>query len=218
MDTAGSWVYRWAMNASAPKLAGRVAVAVLLVLVATGTVLAAAATRTATPAPAVAEPAAASPAAEPSARPEKSPKPEKSPEAEKAEDTETPEGSPSPANLARIVERLAAAGIATTQDDLAALATKVGVGGAMRVLRLADASGTTPAEIVGMFEGGMGWGEIVRELKLDIGPGNGSVMGQGKGLDTAAKAAAKAARAEAKAARAAERAAAKAARHPGAGD
>jgi len=216
MDTAGSRDYRWAMNASAPRLAGRVAVAVLLVLVATGTVLAAAATRTAAPAPAVAEPAAASPATEPSAKPDKSPKPEKSPEAEKADDTETAEGSPSPANLARIVERLAASGITTTADDLAALAAKVGVGGAMRVLRFADESGKTTADIIGMFEGGMGWGEIARELKLDIGPGNGSVMG--KGQDTAAKAAAKAARAEAKAARAAERAAAKAARQAGAGD
>lgn len=198
------------MNASAPRLASRVAVAVLLVLVAGGTVLAAAVTRPVAPAPAVAEPAASaspsvatSPEPEKSPRPEKSPKPETSPEAGAAEKAEE---SPSPANLARIVERLAGAGITTTADDLAALAAKVGVGGAIRVLRFAEASGKTSAAIVDMFEAGKGWGDIARELKLDIGPGNGSVMGQGKGLDSAAKAAARAARAEAKAVRAAERA------------
>ena len=198
------------MNASAPRLASRVAVAVLLVLVAGGTVLAAAVTRPVAPAPAVAEPAASaspsvatSPEPEKSPRPEKSPKPETSPEAGAAEKAEE---SPSPANLARIVERLAGAGITTTADDLAALAAKVGVGGAIRVLRFAEASGKTSAAIVDMVEAGKGWGDIARELKLDIGPGNGSVMGQGKGLDSAAKAAAKAARAEAKAVRAAERA------------
>lgn len=198
------------MNASAPRLASRVAVAVLLVLVAGGTVLAAAVTRPVAPAPAVAEPAASaspsvatSPEPEKSPRPEKSPKPETSPEAGAAEKAEE---SPSPANLARIVERLAGAGITTTADDLAALAAKVGVGGAIRVLRFAEASGKTSAAIVDMVEAGKGWGDIARELKLDIGPGNGSVMGQGKGLDSAAKAAARAARAEAKAVRAAERA------------
>lgn len=192
------------MNASAPRLASRVAVAVLLVLVAGGTVLAAAVTRPVAPAPAVAEPAAsASPSVATSPEPEKSPKPETSPEAGAAEKAEE---SPSPANLARIVERLAGAGITTTADDLAALAAKVGVGGAIRVLRFAEASGKTSAAIVDMFEAGKGWGDIARELKLDIGPGNGSVMGQGKGLDSAAKAAARAARAEAKAVRAAERA------------
>lgn len=198
------------MNASAPRLASRVAVAVLLVLVAGGTVLAAAVTRPVAPAPAVAEPAASaspsvatSPEPEKSPRPEKSPKPETSPEAGAAEKAEE---SPSPANLARIVERLAGAGITTTADDLAALAAKVGVGGAIRVLRFAEASGKTSAAIVDMVEAGKGWGDIARELKLDIGPGNGSVMGQGKGVDSAAKAAARAARAEAKAVRAAERA------------
>lgn len=192
------------MNASAPRLASRVAVAVLLVLVAGGTVLAAAVTRPVAPAPAVAEPAAsASPSVATSPEPEKSPKPETSPEAGAAEKAEE---SPSPANLARIVERLAGAGITTTADDLAALAAKVGVGGAIRVLRFAEASGKTSAAIVDMFEAGKGWGDIARELKLDIGPGNGSVMGQGKGVDSAAKAAARAARAEAKAVRAAERA------------
>lgn len=192
------------MNASAPRLASRVAVAVLLVLVAGGTVLAAAVTRPVAPAPAVAEPAAsASPSVATSPEPEKSPKPETSPEAGAAEKAEE---SPSPANLARIVERLAGAGITTTADDLAALAAKVGVGGAIRVLRFAEASGKTSAAIVDMVEAGKGWGDIARELKLDIGPGNGSVMGQGKGVDSAAKAAARAARAEAKAVRAAERA------------
>jgi hypothetical protein len=190
------------MTSLSQRFAGRIAVAVLLVLLAAGTVVASAATRPAASPPAVAEPtAAASPKAE------KSPRPETSPEAREADEAdEDADASPSPANLERIVDRLADAGIVTTTDDLAALAAKVGVGGAIRVLRFAQASGKTPAEILAMFEAGMGWGVIAKELKLDINVGNGSVMGQGTGVDKAAKAEAKAARAEAKAARAAERA------------
>ena len=124
-----------------------------------------------------------------------------------ADDDEAPDAdeAPSVANLARIVERLADARITTTADELSALAAKVGVGGAIRVLRFAEASGKTPAEIVALFGSGKGWGVIVRELKLDIGPGNGFVMGKGHGNDSASKAANRAARAVAKAARAAER-------------
>jgi len=117
-----------------------------------------------------------SPEASEGAEGAESPEAEESPEAQ-----ESPDASPSPANVERIVARLAAAGIVTTPADFAALATKVGVGGAVRVLAFANASGTTPDEIVAMFEGGMGWGQVVQELKLDIGPGIGSIMGKGHG-------------------------------------
>ena len=183
------------MSPPIQKFAGRIAVAVLLVMLAAGSVFATAATLPATAGQSLAEPAET-----------------ESPEAKESPDTdEDADGTPSAANLARIVERLHAAGITTDSGALAALAAKVGVGGAIRVLRFAAASGKTSAEILALFESGKGWGVIARELagdpKFTIGPGNGSVMGKGHGQNTAAKAADRAARAEAKAARAAVRAA-----------
>jgi hypothetical protein len=203
------------MTSPAQKLAGRLAVAVLLVVLAAGSALAAAATLPAAgqgPVPARnAEPSdspgpEASPGAKASRNAGEDEDAAESPDVDPAEEADGADASPSPANLARIVERLAAAGITTTADDLAALAAKVGVGGAVRVLRFADASGKTTAEILALFESGKGWGVIARELDLDTTPGNGSVMGRGNGPDEPSKAADRAARAEAKAARAAERA------------
>jgi hypothetical protein len=210
------------MPTSVPKLAGRLAVALLLVLFAAGTVLAAAATRPSPPAfpPAeessspAAEPTAgptvepAEPTAEPSAPPTAEPTapptaeptaaPARAPETAAPKPADDPDeddvdGTPSAANLARVVEKLAAHGITTTADQLAALAAKVGLGGAVRVLVFADASGQTPAEILATFDSGKGWGVIAKELGLH--PGIGSIMGNGKGHDRAAKAAEKAARA-----------------------
>jgi hypothetical protein len=79
----------------------------------------------------------------------------------------------------------------------------VGVGGAVRVVLFAEVAGTTPDEILAMFESGTGWGVIAKELGAH--PGLGSVMGNGKGLDKAAKAAEKAERARLRAERKAER-------------
>lgn len=203
------------MTSPAHKLAGRLAVAVLLVMLAAGSVFAAAATL-----PAMAQAPVAARNAQPAESPEAKESPDakespeadedkdaaESPAADRAEQANEADASPSPANLDRMVQRLAAAGITTTAQDLAALAAKVGVGGAVRVLRFAQASGKTPTEILALFESGKGWGVIARELKLDIGPGNGSVMGKGHGPDEASKAADRAARAAAKAARIAERA------------
>ena len=209
------------------KLAGRVGVAVLLVLLASGSVLAAATTLSAPQAPALLEPAdeTGSPEATEPAESE-SPEATEPAESESPEATEAPdvdqdedadgdapsrvgmepdETAPSPSSLARIVERLAAAGIATDVEALDALAGAVGVGGAVRVLMIAEAADMTPAEIVALFDSGKGWGVIVKELALGINPGIGSVMGGGHGPDKIAKAAeraaAKAARAEARAER-----------------
>ncbi len=176
-------------------VASRTGIAVLVILLAAGTALAATSASLASarhdrslPVQKTAE------SPEPSESPEASESPEpsengdedesaeasESPEApESPEAQESPGASPSAANLDRIVARLAAAGITATSDELSALAAKVGVGGAVRVLNFAKASGKTPDEIVAMFEGGMGWGQIVRELKLEIGPGIGSIMGKG---------------------------------------
>jgi len=109
------------------------------------------------------------------------------PEASEAPDaSEAPEagsdesgGAPSAAELARIVDRLKAAGITTDASALGDLAGKVGVGGAVRVLAFAHASGKTPAEILAMFQSGKGWGQIDHELGLSIGPGIGWIMGRG---------------------------------------
>jgi hypothetical protein len=109
--------------------------------------------------------------AEPTEKPEASEKPE-APESA---------GAPSSAELAKIVAALADHGITTTTDELASLASKVGLGGAVRVLLIAQAANKTPAEILAMFESGMGWGQIVHQLGLSINPGIGDIMGNGHG-------------------------------------
>jgi len=53
--------------------------------------------------------------------------------------------------------------------------------GAFRSWRKANGPAKLYAEIVSMFTGGMGWGEIAHQLKLSIGPGIGSIMGGGQG-------------------------------------
>jgi hypothetical protein len=98
-----------------------------------------------------------------------------------ADKAETPDSPPSAAEVTDIVGRLKAAGISTTDAAFAALAAKVGVGGAVRTLAFANASGKTPDQIVAMFQGGKGWGQIKHELKLSIGPGIGWIMGGGNG-------------------------------------
>jgi hypothetical protein len=95
---------------------------------------------------------------------------------------EDSDGPPSAEQLARLVDRLADAGIATdsnTADAIAALAADYGVGGAIRLLAWADASGLSTADLAARFDGGQGWGEIAREL--DLHPGIGSIMGKGGG-------------------------------------
>lgn len=108
--------------------------------------------------------------------------PDGSDEPEASEEAEGPEGSegpPSADELANLVDKLKAVGITATASELSDLATKVGVGGAVRVYAFAHASGKTPAEILAMFQGGKGWGQIKKELNLSIGPGIGWIMGHG---------------------------------------
>ena len=113
--------------------------------------------------------------------PVKSEAPKESEVPEKAEPPETPDSPPTAAEVADFVGRLKAAGISTTDAAFAALAAKVGVGGAVRTLAFAKASGKTPDQIVAMFQGGKGWGQIKHELALSIGPGIGWIMGGGHG-------------------------------------
>ena len=142
--------------------------------------------------PSAAEPLKESQAPDGSEAPEGSEAPDASeaPEGSEAPDaSEAPEaadesdGPPTAAEAADIVARLQAAGITTTSAELEALAAKVGTGGAVRTLAFANASGKTPAQILALFEGGMGWGQIKHELGLSIGPGIGWIMGHGHGHD-----------------------------------
>ena len=104
-------------------------------------------------------------------------------ESEGADEPDGSDGPPSADELARVVDKLKAVGITATASDLADLSAKVGLGGAVRVYAFAHASGKTPAEILAMFQGGKGWGEIKHELNLSIGPGIGWIMGNGGGND-----------------------------------
>jgi hypothetical protein len=121
-----------------------------------------------------------------SASPSQSPAASESPESSGApEAVESPEAegsvAPSAAELARVVADLKAAGITATADQLQALAAKVGLGGAVRVMVIANASGKTTDEIVAMFQSGKGWGQIIKDLGLSINPGIGGIMSQGHG-------------------------------------
>ncbi len=100
-------------------------------------------------------------------------------------DTEDAAG-PSTKLLDRIVENFANLDIETDADTVAGLAADYGVGGAVRILSWADAAGVDPSEITDMFDSGMGWGQIVKELNatddsLNLSPGVGHVMSNGHG-------------------------------------
>ena len=95
------------------------------------------------------------------------------------------EGTPSQQVLDKIVERLGNADIDATAEEVAALAEKYGVGGAVRILAWGAA---TDADVAGMRDSGMGWGQIAKQLNeedaegdLDLRPGIGWVMGGGQG-------------------------------------
>lgn len=90
-----------------------------------------------------------------------------------------PETPPSAEEVAHAVDRLQASGITTTAEQLGALAADYGVGGAVRLLAWADASGKSVDELKAMRDAGSGWGQMAHELGLN--PGIGSVMGQGGG-------------------------------------
>ena len=98
--------------------------------------------------------------------------------------TESAEGAPSDKLLGRLVDRLADAGIDTDAETLATLAADHGVGGAVRLVTWADASGMDVSELAAMFDSGLGWGEIAHQLmeddpSLDLSPGIGWVIGKG---------------------------------------
>jgi hypothetical protein len=99
---------------------------------------------------------------------------------EKSDDT----AAPSQKLLDRIVANLDAAGITTDAATIAALAETYGVGGAVRLIAWADATGMSTDDLPAMFDSGMGWGEIAQQLNTeddsrDLRPGIGWIMGNG---------------------------------------
>jgi hypothetical protein len=94
-------------------------------------------------------------------------------------------GTPSQQVLDKIVERLGNVEIDATAEEVAALAEKYGVGGAVRILAW---GAMTDADVAGMRDSGMGWGAIAKQLNeedadgdLNLRPGIGWVMGGGQG-------------------------------------
>ena len=96
------------------------------------------------------------------------------------------EAPPTAEDLAHAADRLTEAEIAFTDEVLADLATRYGVGGAVRVLAWANdpeddvtvESITTMRDTGGPEGTGMGWGRIAKEL--GVKPGIGSIMGGGR--------------------------------------
>ncbi len=161
---------------------GRGAIAVLGSLLVAGTVFAASA---ASGSSAASSHAGAFPpvqAVDKSAKPSESPEATESPEpAEAAEPADTTGAPLSAVDAGMFVARLKAAGITVSASDFAAMAAKVGAGGAVRVFAFAKQSGKSAVDIVAMFQGGQGWGQIAQTLGLN--PGIGGIMsgGHGKG-------------------------------------
>jgi hypothetical protein len=93
-------------------------------------------------------------------------------------------------HASQLVDLLAAAGITATADELKALAAKYGVGGAVRLEAWAKATGKSVDELGAMFDSGMGWGAIAKQLEADdsslhLSPGIGGIMGHGHGNENA---------------------------------
>lgn len=117
-----------------------------------------------------------------SAKPSESPEANETPEpTEAAEPADTPGAPLSAVDAGLFVARLKAAGITVSASDFAAMAAKVGAGGAVRVFAFAKQSSKSAADILAMFQGGQGWGQIAHTLGLN--PGIGGIMsgGHGKG-------------------------------------
>jgi hypothetical protein len=117
-----------------------------------------------------------------------SPEPTESDKVADADELGAEGAGPSEDALQRIVDRLADRDIETDTDTLAELAAQYGVGGAVRILTWADATGMDPADVAALRDEGKGWGQIVKQLNaegedLHLSPGNGWVMGHGQGLD-----------------------------------
>ena len=97
-------------------------------------------------------------------------------EPEASGDAESP---PTADALAHAADRLAAHDIEADAALLSDLASRYGLGGAVRLVAWSDETGLTVDELAAMRDEGQGWGDIAREL--GVHPGIGSIMGNGGG-------------------------------------
>ena len=104
---------------------------------------------------------------------------------------ESEDAPPTAEELSHAADRLSAREIAFDDAALADLASRYGLGGAVRLFAWADATGRSVDDLAAMHDTGgpdggpMGWGKIAKEL--GVSPGIGSIMGNGggHGRDTA---------------------------------
>lgn len=99
--------------------------------------------------------------------------------------TEEAEEAPDAEAIARVRQRLADADITVTDEEIADLAGRYGLGGAVRLFAWSKETGMSVADIAKLRDGDgegaepLGWGRIARDL--GIHPGIGSIMGSGRG-------------------------------------
>jgi hypothetical protein len=91
--------------------------------------------------------------------------------------TQEPDSPPTAEDLAHAADRLRAAGIDAGPDRLQSLAAEYGLGGAVRLLAWANATGRSVADLRATHDAGAGWGQMAHDL--GVSPGIGSIMGQG---------------------------------------
>jgi hypothetical protein len=102
---------------------------------------------------------------------------------QQAADGDETESPPAADEIAHAGERLAANGFEVSDEVMTELATKYGVGGAVRFVAWSQADPDRMADLRAMRDGdgsegsGMGWGQIAKEL--GVHPGIGSIMGNG---------------------------------------
>jgi hypothetical protein len=103
--------------------------------------------------------------------------------AQLASSPEADNAPPTAEDLAHAAPRLTERGIAFTDAELADLAGRYGLGGAVRILAWAadPSTGLTAAQIAARRDGdgtaAVGWGKLAKELGLH--PGIGWIMGNG---------------------------------------
>lgn len=103
------------------------------------------------------------------------------PETETEDEAEAP---PTAEELARVSARLTESGIPFEEAALSDLATRYGMGSAVRLLAWSEQAQMDVDALIAMREGSetepaMGWGRMAKQLELH--PGLGSIMGNGQG-------------------------------------
>jgi hypothetical protein len=99
--------------------------------------------------------------------------------------TEEAEEAPDAEAIARVRQRLADAEITATDAEIADLAGRYGLGGAVRLFAWSKETGMSVADVARLRDGDgegaepVGWGRIARDL--GVRPGIGSIMGNGGG-------------------------------------